>query len=210
MGAINENNAIYLSIADGKISRRVRVPTETSVERTTKEGKVVNEEIYKGWQGRITDIRIKDHEQYGKYWMITLSDGKTDAILQMNYSSGYAGAFLKTLPHIDLTREISIIPNMQIIDDKKKTTVFINQDGKTLKHYWNKDNPRDLPQLAKIKIKGKLTYDDSDMMEYLETYVREQILPKLNKTVAAAVAEPEPMQSNENSFYSDDVEDVPF
>jgi hypothetical protein len=75
---------------------------------------------------------------------------------------------------------------MKIEDDKKKTTVFVKQDGKTLKHYWNKDNPRDLPQLAKIKVKGKITYDDSDLMEYLEKYVNEQIIPKLRKPVAKA------------------------
>jgi len=52
MGAINNSTAIYLSISDGKICRRVQSPTATSIQRTTKDGRVVNEEHYNGWLGK--------------------------------------------------------------------------------------------------------------------------------------------------------------
>jgi hypothetical protein len=202
MGAILETNAIFLSIADGKISRRVKSPTETSVQRTTKEGKVVNEEIYKGWSGRITDVKTKDHDQYGKFWMVTLADENGEAILQMNYSSGYASAFLKTLPNVDFTQDVNIVPNMKIEGDKKKTTLFITQNGTPLKHFWNKENPGELPQMVQKKVKGKLTWDDSDMMEYLERYVTEKVLPKLKNTKASA---PAPVAAGEDEEPADDL-----
>jgi hypothetical protein len=34
--------------------------------------------------------------------------------------------------------------------------------------------------MKKIKVKGVETWDDTDRMEYLEVYIKENILPKIN------------------------------
>src|SRR5512141_3200913 len=102
MGAVLETNAIFLTISNGKICRRVQKPTKTSVERVNKNGVTVHEEYYKGWKGRITGIAVREHKDFGKFWNVTLTDQDGDAILQMQYSSGYSAAFLKTLPNVDL------------------------------------------------------------------------------------------------------------
>ena len=159
MGAVESSNAIFLTIAEGKISRRVMQPTDKSVERKNKNGKIVHEEFYKGWKGRITDIAVRDHPEYGKKWNITLTDNDGDAILQMNYSSGYSAAFLKTLPNVDLSADVIITPKMTIEGDKKKTSVFITQHGTPLKWAYTKDHPNGLPELKQIKIKGKITWE---------------------------------------------------
>lgn len=57
--------------------------------------------------------------------------------------------------------------------DKRNSVMFINQDGKGLKHYWTKDNPGSLPNLEKIKIKGKDTWDDTKRLEYLENFIKD-------------------------------------
>ena len=196
MGAVLENNVIYLSITDGKISRRVKNPVEGSVERKTKEGKIIHELLYKGWSGRITNITTKEHPTYGRSWLVTLSDNDGDAILQMNYSSGYSAAFLKILPNVDLSQEVTIIPSLKVEGEKKKTSVFVTQNGNALKHYWNKDNPGECPPLEKTKVKknGKITeeWNDYEMMIFLEKYVTEKILPKLKnaKNIPTAVNTP--------------------
>lgn len=189
MGAILDNNAIFLTIANGKISRKVKQPTDTSVTRVNKQGNTVHEEFYKAWKGRITDVRVKDHPDYGKFWNVTLTDEDGDAVLQMNYSSGYSAAFLKTLPNVDLDSEVTITPNLKIEGDKKKTSLFITQHGEALKWAYTKDNPNGLPDLRQIKVKGKITWDDSDVMEFLERMVNTQILPKLKafKSVASEI-----------------------
>lgn len=179
MGAINESNAIYLNISNGKISRRVQQPTDISVERKLKDGRVINEEIYKGWQGKLVDIKVTIHPEYGKFWNITLEDENGKAILQMNYSGGYAAAFLKTLPNVDLSKEIQLIPKLSIEGDKKKTTLFVNQGGHSLKRFYTKENPHGLPELQQIKVKGKMQYDDSNIMDFLEKMVNEKIVPQL-------------------------------
>jgi hypothetical protein len=52
-----------------------------------------------------------------------------------------------------------------------------------------------MPELAKIKVKGKDTWDDSDRMEFLENYMKTEILPKLN---------------NKSSQVTDDEDEIPF
>ena len=173
MGAINKNAAItFLNITDGKICRRVSAPTATSVERVNKLGNTVHEEFYSGWEGIITNITTKETD-YGKNWEVTLQDDDTTAVLSFGYSSGYAAAFLKTLPNVDLQKPVSLSPKLQTIGDKKKATIFVSQNGQALKWAFTKDNRNGLPDLKKIKVKGKDTWDDSDMMEFLENMVKE-------------------------------------
>jgi hypothetical protein len=47
-----------------------------------------------------------------------------------------------------------------------------NQNGSGLKWAFTKDNPNGMPDLVKIKVKGKDTWDDSDRMEFLENYAK--------------------------------------
>lgn len=204
MGAIQESNAIFLTISNGKICRKVMKPTAKSQERVNKNGQTVHEEYYKGWKGRITDIQVREHKEYGKFWNVTLTDDDGDAILQMNYSSGYSAAFLKILPNIDLDSDVIITPNLKIEGDKKKTSLFITQHGQPLKHYYTKDNPNGIPQLRKIKVKGKDTWDDTEIMEFLENMVMTDVRPRLTKVGSAGVA---PVVEGEKEI---DDDDLPF
>lgn len=208
MGAVQQSNAIFLTISNGQICRRVLNPTKTSKERVNKNGVTVHEEYHKGWKGLITSIEVREHKEFGKFWNITLTDQDGDAVLQMNYSSGYSAAFLKTLPNVDLNSDVIITPNLRMEGDKKKTTVFVSQHGKPLKHFYTKDNPNGIPQLAQVKIKGKLTWDDSEIMEFLENMVNTDIIPKLPKAGAAA-----PAGTTEAIYEADteeNMEDAPF
>jgi hypothetical protein len=187
----NNNNAIFLNIADGKIIRRFQNPTKDSRERTLTKGpnagKIVHEEIYSFVEGTITDIQTKDSE-YGKSWLVTIEDNGEKYVLQMDYSSGYSSAFLKALPNVDVTKKVKLSPKMTIEGDKKKTTLFINQGGTAAKHFYTKDEPNGLPQMVQKKVKGKMQWDDSEMMEFFENMVNTEILPKL-KGVAAAIGD---------------------
>jgi len=167
MGAIQSNSAIYLSISDGKICRRVQSPSATSVQRTTKDGKLVNEEFYKGWSGVIKEVKTRETD-YGKEWNVTIDDGKVTAILNFKYSSGYASSFLKALPNVNLSKEVTFSPSVSEFNGKKKTTLFLNQEGRPVKWYYTKETPNGCPSMKQIKVKGVDVWDDSDMMEFLE------------------------------------------
>ena len=181
----NSNSAIYLSVSDGKIVRRFKEPTAQSKPRTNKMGNTVHEETYDYVEGMITGITVRDSD-YGKFWCVNIQDGADAYILQFQYSGGNANSFLKSIPTADLRKPIRIRPAVEIDGDKKRTKLFLVQDDKALRWFWTKDNPGQMPNLKKIKIKGVEQWDDSDMMEFLEAYVAEHITPKLFNGVVNA------------------------
>ena len=176
-------NGVFLSITNGKLVRQFKQPTDKSVKRTNKMGREVHEEFYDSLTGYISDIKTKESE-YGKFWVVILKDDKYTYFLEMKYSSGYAVSFLKALPNVSFSELVTLTPKLTIDGDKKSSVVFINQNGVGLKHYWNKANPGELPPLKQIKIKGVLTYDDSERMEYLEEYVKSNILPMIKPVLS--------------------------
>lgn len=179
MAEVQHSHAAFYNITEGKFCRTFKSATNKSKERINKNGKVVHEEFCDGLSGRIVDIKTKDHPEFGKFWMVTIQDGEWSGVIQMKYSSGYASAFLRILPNVDLNKDVTIVPKMTIDGEKKKGSLFIMQGGNALKHFYTKDNPNGLPQMKKIKVKGKETWDDSDMMEFLEAMVKNEIVPKL-------------------------------
>lgn len=186
----NQESVIYLSISNGKIVRQFKEKTPTSVSRINKVGKEVHEEFYDSLTGIITDIATKENE-YGKSWVIKLKSDKNYQI-EFNYSGGYASTFLKALPNVNFSKEVTLAPKLFIDGDKKKSVMFINQNGQGLKHFFTKDNPNGLPELSKIKIKGKESWDDSDRMEFLENYVNNNILPLLKPQISDVTEEEVP------------------
>lgn len=191
MATGNSTSAAYYNIINGKICQSFKAMVEGAIERTTQTGKIVFEKFYDYIDGVITGIETRENE-YGKQWVVSLLDEETGQVqsLQFNYSSGYSAAFLKALPNVDLSKKVKITPKLTVEGDKKKTTVFINQGGHACKWFYTKDNPNGLPELKQVKVKGKLTWDDSDCMEFLEEMVKTQIKPKLRTATAAPVAAP--------------------
>jgi hypothetical protein len=179
----SQNKGVFLSITNGKLVRQFSAPTDKSVSRVNKMGREVHEEFYDSLSGYITDLKTKEGD-YGKFWVVTIKDDSSYYNLEIKYSSGYATSFLKALPNADLSEVINITPKLVIDGDKKQSVIFISQNGKGLKHYWTKDNPRDLPPLKKIKVKGVETWDDTDRMDYLEDFVKLSILPKVKPTLS--------------------------
>jgi predicted DNA-binding transcriptional regulator AlpA len=187
MATGSNSSSAYYNISNGKICQSFKAMVEGATERTTQTGKIVFEKFFDYIDGLITNIETRENE-FGKQWVVTLLDQETglSQSLQFNYSSGYAAAFLKALPNVDLSKKVKITPKLTIEGDKKKTTVFINQGGHACKWFYTKDNPNGLPELKQVKIKGKLTWDDSDVMEFLENMVKNDIKPKLKGSAVAA------------------------
>jgi hypothetical protein len=153
-----------------------------TVERTNKKGRLVNEEFFKDLTGTITKIETKENE-FGKQWQITFVDGDEKFMVQMPYSGRYSSSFLKALPNIEKGKPVRFMP--WEIDDKNNAskkitgiTMYQDQDGngqtKILAAY-TKEDQNGLPEMVKRKIKGKDTWDDTSMMEFLEEMAREWI-----------------------------------
>jgi hypothetical protein len=163
-------NTTYLSVADGNLVRQHKQANAQTTERLTKTGKLVFEERFKDLTAKLDGISTREND-YGKQWQIKFQDQGDFYIVSLPYSSRYASSFLKVLPNIDLSKEIRFMPwAMKDKNDPTKTITGITmyQDGEKLAPYYTKEDPKGLPQMVKIKVKGKEQWDDSDMMSYLE------------------------------------------
>lgn len=173
MGLTNQSQGgskVFLSISNGKLVRSFKEKVEGSVSRVNKAGREVHEMFYDSLEGIIKSVDTKDGE-YGKFLVVNVESNGLTYQLEMNYSSGYSASFLKTLPNVKLSDRVQITPKLTIDGDKKKSVIFLNQNG-GLKWFFTKDNPNGMPDLTKVKIKGKETWDDSDRMEFLEKYAK--------------------------------------
>jgi hypothetical protein len=179
MGLTNYNGGgKYITVLAGKFCQRVADNTEGAVQRVNKEGKVVFEKYYDAFTGKLVDIKTQDGA-YGKNWLFSFRDKEDTYNLQLGYSNGYAVAILKMLPNVDITKEFKVSPKQEVKDGKTETSLFINQDGKPIKHFYTKDNPNGLPQWEQITVKGQQVWDSTKQLVFLENMVKSTILPKL-------------------------------
>lgn len=185
MGLDNRTGGKYITILGGKFCVRVEKGTPGAVERVNKQGKTVHEVFYDSFTGKLVNIR-KRESQYGPQWEFDFKDGGSVYTLQLSFSNSYATNFLKILPNVNLDKEMKVQPSQKIEDGKTKSSLFISQDGTTLKHAFTKDNPNGLPQMVQVQVKGQLVWDDTARLAFLEEMVKRDILPKLPKQEAAA------------------------
>jgi hypothetical protein len=163
-------NTTYLSVADGNLVRQHKQATERTTERLTKTGKLVFEERFKDLTAKLENITTRTNE-YGTQWQLEFTDGDATYIVSLPYSSRYSSSFLKALPNVDVSKELRFMPwAMKDKQDATKTItgVTLYQDGEKIAPAYTKENPNGLPQMVKIKVKGKEQWDDSDMMQFLE------------------------------------------
>ncbi len=177
----NHEGGKFITIYNGKFTVRVPEGTPGAIARTNKIGNLVHEKFYDSFTGKLINIRTRESALYGKSWNMDFRDGGEVYTLQLPYSNSYATNFLKILPNIDLTQEMKIQPSQKIEDGKTKSSLFVSQNGVTLKHAYTKDVPNGLPPMVQVMRKGKMEWDDSDRLIFLQAMVERDVLPKLPK-----------------------------
>jgi|688.fasta_scaffold31658_12 hypothetical protein len=156
-------------------------------------------------KGTITKVEFAMEEYNGEHYdkaKITIVDGAERFLLQMNVDSGYFRAFCNALRSGDPTAEVRIKPNYQVVDGKKKSSCFVEQNGKSLKHAFTRDNPGDLPPVEKVMFKGKEAYDGSKAMAYWKNWLSS--IKWADQSVAS------PVNEDSNPFGGSQNEDDPF
>ena len=74
---------------------------------------------------------------------------------------------------------MKISPSVKEIDGVNRSSLFINQDGKAMKHAYSRENPNGMPDMEQVTVKGVLVWDDTKRLEFLDKMVHETIIPKL-------------------------------
>jgi hypothetical protein len=178
MGLETRQTGNFITILGGKLCQRVSEDTIGAVKRINKLGNVVHEKFYDSFTGKLIDIKVQDGT-YGKTWNFVFKDKEEPYTLQLSYSNSFSTALLKMLPNIDLTKEMKISPSVKEIDGVNRSSLFINQDGKALKHAYSRENPNGMPDMEQVTVKGVLVWDDTKRLEFLDKMVHETIIPKL-------------------------------
>jgi len=203
MGLEKYEGGNWISILNGKFCQRVGQETAGAIQRTpsatNKLTKVVYEKYYDSFVGTLVGIRTKD-SPYGLNWVFDFQDKKEIYHLTTSYSNSYAKALLSMLPNADLSKPMRVSPMVKEVEGKKKSSLFLNQDGKPLKHYFTREHPNGLPPMVEVTVKGQKTWDDTAQLAFYENYVKTEIIPKLPKPT---VVTPEPEQSQADKDFAD-------
>ncbi|PUZ21784.1 hypothetical protein DCC81_24665 [Chitinophaga parva] len=203
MGLKKNEHKTYVSInGNGKIAQRVTENTPGAVSRTLESGKVIHQMEYDYIEGRITGMNFYEHKEFGNFLNVIIDD---EFVLQLKSSSRYFYSFCYALPNIDLTKDVRLNPWRKQDGDKVKQALYVNQGGKeSVAWYFTRDNPNGLPDMVKIKVKGKETWDDSARLEWMENYIKDNILPKLGAAVSVSGPDDEGDADDQGG------EDLPF
>jgi hypothetical protein len=184
MGLGTRENGKFISIVGGRFCIRVQEGSEGAVSRVNKIGKTVHEKYYDDFTGKLVGLKTTDGGTYGKQWEFSFQDSGDVYKLQLGYTNSFAKNIIKMLPNADLSKEMKVSPSTKVeADGTKKSSIFINQDGKALKHAYTKDAPNGLPPMTQVMVKGTLIWDDTDQMVFLENMVNKDIIPKLGTAI---------------------------
>lgn len=160
MGLSNTTGGItYLNLKEGKFARK------------NANGDI---ELFDAVEGLITGIEFQDDEYNGTKFRklkLVLEDEGQKYLVQVRTDSGYYRGLTNAIANADIKQPVKLIASSKLGDNgKPQTTIFVNQNGKALKWKWSKDNPGELPELEKVKVKGQMVYDNSKQLEYFEKF----------------------------------------
>ena len=160
MGLSNTTGGItYLNLKEGKFARK------------NANGDI---ELYDAVEGLITSIEFQDDEYNGTKFRklkVVLEEEGQKYLVQVRTDSGYYRGLTNAIANADIKQPVKLIASSKVGDNgKPQTTIFVNQNGKALKWKWSKDNPGNLPELEKVKVKGQMVYDNSKQLEFFEKF----------------------------------------
>lgn len=182
---------------------------------TIREGKIAKKEgekyiLFDSVEGYIRGISTRDHK-YGTDLCINLED---DQMYQLQIKmkgedsgkqTSYFIAFAHCCPAIDPHQKVEFIPSLKIVDDKKRSALFLKQNGEVLK--WAYKVGQDgvpAPEELKNKKGEVISVDWSEVEAYRVDRVNE-----FSGTLAPAVPNDIVKDYAVNSNIPDD-DDLPF
>ena len=175
------SNKTFVNLFNGDMTIRAKNDTPGAVSRTNKKGNVVWELRFNTLTGILVGISKKDVPEAGLVWEIDFMDEKDGKIYCLNVPYG-GGSSFKLFTKLFMVPKLDRAVEIQTSLKDERTQFFVKQDGTSMKALWTKDNKRGLPDLKKIMVKGKETWDDTDQMLAIEAFMQKHIIPRL-KTI---------------------------
>ena len=187
----------YLKVSQGKIRLEVQEDTEGAEKRkvtnpSTGEIKIKYELTWTYIVGKITNIELRESDQYGNSWSVEVDDGKGTFNLQLNDSTKHSDDLLGRLPNIDFSKEvkISVYPSGQ---KKQATGVAIYQGEDKIPNFFIAKNGDEwiskngFPELKKDLDKDDYKIHMIKVRKFLKKYTLENVIPRLQQPEKAVV-----------------------
>ena len=135
-----QGNVLFLGIIGNRFNQKVSKDTPGAKYRlfTDSDGVEyhIHEILHKNLKGNITNLKVIEGK-YGPQLMIEIENEGEKARLYINTATAYFGAFVKRLPNIDLTAEVTLVPyNFTTETGKTLKGITIYQDGSKLNNYY--------------------------------------------------------------------------
>lgn len=233
---------IYLKIANGKITREWNeepksdwVPIDKELKtRTVTKGKnqgatrwyIEYDEV----SGFILNVEVKNLEN-SNIIELYLQEGPDTYIITIPEESAYGRDFLMKMKNIDITKELFVSPWLMTAEewlkltgkkrqsDKVGLSLYLGESTKenAVKPYYTKDNPNGLPPLEEKVVKGKNTYDSTNMDNFLYDELMKwvsEVNAKLNGPSSTKIEAVKEVPSTSSILVSSlaeiDEDDLPF
>lgn len=136
---------------------------------------------------------------------IKMFDDSNNYILSLIFNSVPCSQLISFLKNADLTKRLTLVGTLKEEDGRKKVSILVKQDGKFLKSFFSKATPNGMPQMKKVTINKKDQWDKSEMMDFLEGVVTNE----LAKSVPSDGNDRKPTETTEKASYIED-DDLPF
>jgi hypothetical protein len=206
---IRDTKDYFRPVSDGKIVRkitkeeyeqRVAVNPQDNVRArewaTPKDSGVAYEETYDAMSGRIVNIAIRDHEQYGRSIAVTLrQDNGAEGIFTARTDNQYGMSLMERLPSVDLEKEVRLSAYVKQNGENKRYTTFITQGETRIESFFKKwdDEKKEFVLsngFPKVDAKEQKRYGDKFWSQryfpecsiFLVEYIEKNIVPKVTTT----------------------------
>jgi len=206
----NKENAVYLSIRNGKVSRYSKTKEEGTTTVKTQAGEERYYFFYDYVDGLITGLKTKQTEFAGQnktYLVVSLNDEGENYQMEIDLESNYFQSFANAVLNADVNAPIKIIPTMKEVDGKKNTGMIIMQNGQAMKWKFTKENPGEMPDIVVTRNKKNevVDVDRDDRNNFL--------FAELDKWLGGAVSAsktPLPVADVFEEANDLDINDLPF
>ena len=191
---------------------------------TIREGKIAKYlgdkkyELYDSVEGHIIGMSTRD-TQYGPQLCISLKDDQVyelqirikgeDQPGAVGKQTSYFIAFAHCSPNLDPSKKIEFIPSLKEVDGKKRSALFLKQDGQIVKWAFKKGEGMPEPEELHNK-KGELISIDWSEVETFrmdkvnEFHARVKEIAHANQLIAGSEIE------EKEEDYEQEADDMPF
>lgn len=204
-----DKNFIKVLASDGTLRMEVPENTEGAIKRDyeTSDGKTGTkyELVFSKIAGYIKAMDIYEGD-YGKNLLVTFSKNDEELILSLGVATPFGEDFMKKLPNVDLSQEVSVQP-FNFDNDEGKTIkgVSIKQnDEKLQNYYFDKDKQKPIHKMPAPE--GDTSKFDKDDWKAYFLKVRKFLVGEVEKFIEKNNLAPQ-TENKETSDEKDDLSD---